>query len=298
MKVGVVRVDEMAEDRIAVLQRLSERGEIASWEELVVTEDLLVQQEDQGSVRGVIESVDVVFIAVPGGYACQLATRALYLGRHVFLGRTALPTLGECKSLAALAEEAGAEIGISRPMRFHPLFQLLPDEMRATSLALHHASKTYDAVRFQQMLEDAIDMSCTLAGTCEVLKIESQQVQNSPVHPGSLMVGFRFQNGTYAQIQLRQGVPFYHHTIYAGGGSYELDADLISHVLHVRRLGENENDSSRLAFESHTLPCNDLIEKETTLFLSALAENKPAPVSIFDGLKTLRLVEGIRHNLR
>ncbi len=286
MKVGVIRVDEMAVKRVAVLRGLVDAGELERVQEFVLAEDELVEHE--ALFDEVLAEFSVVFIAVPGAYASHLTTRALRQGKHVFLGRAALPAMAECKVMVALGEEAGVEIGISRLMRFHPFLEQLPAGWRATALTVQQACLEHDAVLFQQMLEDAIDLCCNLAGTGEVRKIEAQLVQNGPAHPGSLMVGLRFQNGTYAQIQLRQGVARPRHVVYAGGGSFELEVDLIA----------PENESARLAFESEPLPRINLIEAETTAFIRALTRRKPVPVSIFDGMQTLRLVEAIRKNLR
>ncbi len=300
MSCGVIRVDEMAVERVAVLRGLVDKGVIEALQDVVVTEEELVN----GGMQQLEMMTDagVVFVAVPGKYAGQLTTHALRLGKHVFLGRAALPGISECKEMAALGEEAGVELGISRLMRFHPFLQRLPAGWRATALSVCEDSQDHDAVQFQQMLEDAIDICCNLAGTGEVRKVEAQLVKNGPAHPGSLMVGFRFQNGTYAQIQLRQGVARPRHIIYAGGGSFEIEVDLIGPAFFIRHQAgtENkaENESARLAFESESLPRINLVEKETTAFIRALTQRIPVPVSIFDGLQTLRLVEAIRKNLR
>lgn len=295
MNIGIVRVEEMAVARMAVLQAWRGAGGIR---EVVVTEEMLMQPALPLAVEKGIAGAEVVFIAVPGAYSAPLARQALRLGKHIFLGRAALPAMADCKALVALGEEAGVELGISRLMRFHPFLKLLPAAWRATALAVHHDTITHHPAHFQQMLEDAIDLCCNLAGTGEVRRVEAQLVQNEPAHPGSLMVGFRFQNGTYAQIQLRQGVARGKQLVYAGGRSFELEADLANHAFFTRHPSDRENDSGRFAFESHPLSQVNLVEIETTRFLNALTEKKPVPVSVLDGLQTLRLIETIRKNLR
>ena len=112
------------------------------------------------------------------------------------------------------------------------------------------------------------------------------------------MIGFRFQNGTYAQIQLRHGAMESHYEVYAGGSSMEFEMNLLNNTLHTRNTSARENDTGRFAFESRTLPHCDLIEKETITFLESIASQKTVSVSIMDGLQTLQLIEGIRKALR
>ncbi len=299
MRVCVIRVRGMAEERIAVLRRLEkERSLIHETTEYLVDEEDLSDPGFLEQLSGLIKDAHVLFVAVPGAYATHLAVQALRMGVHTFLGRSAAPSIAECKMIAALGEEAGVEAGISRIMRFHPFLDALPTAWRANALTVRHDIQSWHQTTFQQMIEDAVDLCCSLAGMGDVRKIEAQQVQNSKKQPGSLMVGFRFQNGTYAQIQLRHGAVSSRHDVYAGGATLEFEVDLQENKLYTRNKGEEENDTHRFAFEGQALPNCNLIEQETIAFLNAIADQKPVPVSIMDGLQTLQLVEGIRKSLR
>ncbi len=298
MTIGVIRVGRMAGERMEVLRRLEEERTVDRVVEWLVREEDLIRPELHDITHQLTAELSVLFIAVPGIYAYHLATKSLRFGLDTFLGRSAVPSIADCKALAALAEEAGVELGISRITRFHSFLDAIPRDWRASSLAVLHESESQDQFAFQQMIEDAVDLCCNLAGMGEVRKIESQLVQRNRAQPGSLMLGFRFQNGTYAQIQLRQGIEQPRYSLYAGGGSFELDVDLNEHTLRVRSSSDYENDIPRIAFESKPLPKTNLIERETRAFLYNLANNQPVPVSIEDGLQTLQLVEKVREGLR
>ena len=301
MKACVIRVEGMAEERIAVLRRLTEvRVDplVEEVREIVVGEEDLLHSEYTDNVIASLDGVRVLFVAVPGAYATHIAKSALRQGMHTFLGRSAAPSIAECQSIAALSEEAGVEAGISRIMRFHPFLSALPENWRANALTVRHERQRWDLKQFRQMMEDAVDLCCNLAGTGDVRKIEAQQIQNQQKLPGSLMIGFRFQNGTYAQIQLRHGVLESRYEVYAGGSSMEFEMNLLNNTLHVRNTSAGENDKGKFAFESQSLPNCDLIEQETITFLDSIASQKSVPVSIMEGLQTLQLIEGIRRALR
>ena len=296
MKAGVIRTENMAEERLHGLYMLAEEKRLVSEiEELRVSEGELSDPRFFKELDSSFENLDVLFVAVPSAYAFHVATTAIRLGMHVFLGRSAGPSIAECLEIAALGEEAGVEVGISRMMRFHPFWAHKSDDWRVSALSLlHHETGLID---FQQMLEDAVDLCCSLAGTSEVRGVDAQLIQYDRQYPSCLITGLRFQNGVYAQIQLRQGVGHEAHVVYAGG-SFELELDLKQNVLMMRTGDAGENERARSAFESHSLQPENLIEIETVAFLKALSAHQPAPITIVDGMQTLRVVEAIRKNLR
>lgn len=286
----------MAVERLRVLRTLAgESRYVSGVEEILVSGDALTEPAFFSELEGRVAGVQVLFIAVPSAYAFHLATLSLRLGMHTFLGRSAGPSIKECREIAALGEEAGVEVGISRIMRFHPFWRCKSDEWRVSTISVqHHVTVTQG---FQQMVEDAVDLCCSLGGTGEVRGVDAQLVQLERQNPNCLLVGLRFQNGVYAQIQLRQGALQERHVVYAGG-SFELELDLIQNLLMTRTSGKMENDKGQSAFESHPLQPENLIEQETRSFLAALTNNQPAPITVEDGLQTLRVVEQIRKNLR
>ena len=106
---------------MAVLRQLEEERSLIheTTEHLVDEEDL----SDPGfleQLSGLIKDAHVLFVAVPGAYATHLAVQALRMGVHTFLGRSAAPSIAECKMIAALGEEAGdaaryRHLGSSQP---------------------------------------------------------------------------------------------------------------------------------------------------------------------------------------
>ncbi len=296
--VGVIRVDGMAIERVAVLEQLAREGAIEDVRVHDVTEADLADAVFLEALPDQLKDVQTVFAGVPSAYTTHLANAALKAGVHTFLGRSAVPSLSECKALAALAEEAGAEVGISRVMRFHPFLDMLPDGWRASAITVRHSEQGHDRTAFQQMLEDAVDLCCSLAGTGEVRRIEAQLVQRSRRYPVCLLVSIRFQNGTYAHLELKQDDRTNTHHVYAGGGGFEIDADLEQQQIYRSRSVGEENEVLSNAFDNKNFRLQDLIATETIAFLASLRDRKPVPISIMDGLQTLRLVENIRKKLR
>ncbi len=295
MKVGVLRVAGMAVERVTALKQADALDAV---EVLDVSESALSDGTILGILPDWLKDLHAIFAGIPGAYVPHVVNVALRAGVHTFLGRAAVPSLSEYKALATLAEEAGVEVGVSRVMRFHPFREMLPAAWRTTAITMRHCKKGQDVTGFQQMLEDAVDLCCSLAGTGEVRKIEAQLVQRSRRYPVCLLAGLRFQNGTYAQLELKQGAQQNVHTVYAGGGGFEFEADFNQQQIHLSRAAGQENEVASSAFDEKKFSLQDLIATETIAFLASLRERKPVPISIMDGLQTLRLVESIRKKLR
>ena len=298
MKVGVIRVAGMAVERVAALEALQQAGALDAVDVRDVSEASLADGTILVTLPDWLKDLQVVFAGIPGAYVPHLANAALRAGVHTFLGRAAVPSISECKALATVAEEAGVEVGVSRVMRFHPFREMLPATWRTTAITMRHCKTDQDPAGFQQMLEDAVDLCCSLAGTGEVRKIEAQLVQQNRRYPVCLLAGLRFQNGTYAQLELRQGAEQKVHTVYAGGGGFEFEADFNQQQIYLSRTAGEENEVESSAFDEKKFRLQDLIATETIAFLASLREKKPVPISIMDGLQTLRLVESIRKKLR
>lgn len=296
MTIALIADEQYAEVRHPVLaQYCKETGShlaFLSWPENGLLEEVL------NEVDQLLTGTQVVFIGVSAAYSFQVAQRALREGVHVFVEWPAMPALPECEEMAQLAEEAGVEVGVSRTNRYHPMFERWQKEWHATSMTVHHDMLEANPTEFKLSLDDTVDLCCCFSGTSDVRKVEAQMLRGSMARPEVLLAGLRFQNGAYAQIQIRQQAPVAAHIAFAAGPGFHLEANLLENKGYLRKSDLDENARIGVAFESFEWPAFDLIEKETTAFLKALDRSIPAPVSLIDGYKTLRLVEVIRKNLR
>lgn len=227
---------------------------------------------ERGELGSALGELDVLFVAVPTAEHYAVAEAAAKQGVHVFLEWPPATSLRECEALAGLAEEAGVEAGVSRPLRFHPGVAARPPEWRATLVLVRYES-IGSSPALMHRLADAVDLSCALARSSSVQRIDAEAVRQGAAWPEVMALGLRFHNGAYAQVVLRQRAGEDVAHLYAASTDIQLDVDLAPVAASPLRA-------------------------ETEAFLGAVAERRPAPVSVLDGLHTMRIVERVMGKLR
>lgn len=231
-------------------------------------------------------AIDVAFVTAPTAAHFRLAEAATKQGTHVFLEWPPATSIAECESIADRAEEAGVEVGVSRPLRFHPLFEALPGDWRAHLIVARQEVDPSTPTFWPPRCADAIDLCCALARSHSVQRIDAEAVPRHAAWPHALAFSLRFHSGTYAQIHLtrsQRAAP--DDWIYVAGADFQVEADWAGSTVYTRQARHTPGDGS-------------LVAAETRAFLNALAEDAIPPVSILDGLHTLRLVERLMERLR
>lgn len=217
--------------------------------------------------------VEVLFCTDGVRHYAQLSEIA-QRGMHLFLEWPPASSVAECLALAALGEEAGVEIGVSRPLRF----QTLPmEEVRSAHMAVVSIDQSFDVAgrgRWKRALEDAVDLALLFARDASPRRIDAAVARSEERFPLSMSAGIRFHNGTYVHLSLRHE-PRRDSTmkIHLAGSGFAVDIDASA------ARGEG-------------------LHRETHAFLDAVAANRPVPVSVSDALQTIRLVERLMERLR
>lgn len=230
-----------------------------------------------------LERADVAFITAPTADHFQLAKAATKRGTHVFLEWPPATSIKECESIVRWAEEASVEVGVSRPLRFHPIFDALPDESRATLIVLRQEVDPNTPAFWPPRCADALDLCCALARSHSMQRIDAEAVPHHAAWPEAIAFGLRFHNGTYAQVSLYRSQRPTDDRLYVAGPDFQLEADWSSQEVYGRSTSSAESS---------------LIEQETQRFLQALKDDTLPPVSVLDGLHTMRLVERLMEQLR
>ena len=220
---------------------------------------------EAADLSGVLEDVDVLYVGVPAGERFEIAAAAVRAGVHAFLEWPPAVSLRECAELVELAEEAGIEIGVSRPLRFHSSF--------AESEIARIVSMRMASVRRNLLheLSDLADLASVLVGSSSVQRIDAETVASAGLNPVTAF-DLRFDNGAYVQGLVHGASSRGLLSVFAAGRSMEW-------VVEVERL-------------------EDLVATETRRFLNAIDEDAPIPVSAYDALQTMRIVERLMGNLR
>jgi predicted dehydrogenase len=242
------------------------------------------RQRPNDDLEALLREVDAVLISVPTSMHYQVAQAAARRGVHLFVEWPPTTSLRECEAVVRLAEEAGIEAGLSRPLRFHPVFSRLPPSWQAR-LVLVRQALSREAPDWQRHLADALDLCCALVRSYGVQRIEAEAVRPDATLPEAVAFGIRFHNGAYAQVQLRHHEAWAGGTCYIGGAGFQGEADL-------------PGEPPQAAPSEPASTADSLLAAETRAFIEAVAARRAVPVSMLDGLHTMRLVERLMKHLR
>lgn len=226
--------------------------------------------------------IDAVFVTVPTAEHFRIAEAATKRGANVFLEWPPATSIPECQAIVGLSEEAGVEVGVSQPLRFHPVFETLPEGGRASLILIRQTMPLAGDAAWPRWLAAAVDLCCALSQSSSVQRIDAEAVRGVSAWPDAVAFGLRFHSGAYAQVSIRRSAGSAGGALYAAGPGFEVEAAF------------GENDAGSQAYVSEL----SLVEAETRAFLRAVAGQQPAPVAILDGLHTMRLVEGLMKKLR
>lgn len=285
VRVGIVGQGVRAAARRAVLEAMPGVAVVGQLEEVAGYAAVMAGRGRlNDDLEALLQGVDAVLIAVPTSMHYQVAQAAARRGVHLFVEWPPTTSLRECEAVVRLAEEAGIEAGLSRPLRFHPVFSRLPPSWQARLVLVRQAlsGATPD---WHRPLADALDLCCALVRSYGVQRIEAEAVRRDAGLPEAVAFGIRFHNGAYAQVQLRRDEVQAGGTCYIGGSGFQGEADLPG--------GPPEGAPPEPAPAA-----GSLLAAETRAFIEALAARRAAPVSMLDGLHTMRLLERLMKHLR
>jgi predicted dehydrogenase len=216
-----------------------------------------------------------------------VAQAAARHGVHLFLEWPPATSIRECESIVQLAEEAGVEVGVSRPLRFHPLLDALGDQ-RVHLIVLRQEVDANTPAFWPPRCADALDLCCALAQSHSIQRIDAEAVPRHAAWPEAIAFALRFHSGTYAQVSLYRRQQPGDDLLYVAGADMQLESDLEGTTLHGH---PSPGDAVTRAGQS-------AVEQETTAFLDALKAGQIPPVTVLDGLHTMRLVERLMEQLR
>ena len=257
-----------------------------------------VAPHDRAVLDDVLRRVDAVVIEAPLADRFALAETAARHGVHALLAWPPA-SIEETRALVRLGEEAGVEIGVRRPLRWHPAVQAIRSDA-PPGLLLWQQEIAGDPRTWSRRLADAVDVCRALAGGGGVRRVEAESVRLAAARPEATAVSLRFDNGAYTQISLRRAAAD-RCLIYAAGPSTTRTADLSGVQARLDAAG----DAGAREVDAGTAPSSDdpaapaaLVAADLRAFLRAIADDRPAPVAALEALHTLRLVERLMERLR
>ena len=304
MQIGIVGSKEFVVSRGDMLEAISVQKENLITETKALHWPYDATTEPAWFQEGLasISYLDAVLISVPSAFMYTVTQFCLRAGLHVYLDWNSSVSISEYEKLARLSEEAGTELGIDLPLRFHPLFNTVPAKRAASIFRIQRTFSTPSTLLFQQAIDQAFELCYHYSLTSELQRIDAQLVRSTSSIPNALLASLRFQNGTYAHVYISQASPIESYVLQASGTGFNIEVDMLHTVLRqahpLQRENTEENALSPGAFEVTPLPQHNLHEVALKAFVEAIAVGKPAPASILDGLQTKRIIEKLRKCLR
>lgn len=220
-----------------------------------------------------LRPLDVVLIATPPAERFRATEMALREGVHCFVAWPPTPALQDLERLNRLAEEAHIEVGVSRPLRFHPALQDVREQKPPALLVYRQQVGGHGVVPWHARLAETVDLCCALAHSSSVLRIEGEAVRGGTTWIEAVAFGLRFHSGTYAQLLMWR------------------DGEDEAPEVYLARTGWHRRFRLEAAHDA-------LRQAEVVAFLQAVAARRPAPVSLLETLQVLRIVERLMSRLR
>ena len=297
MQLGIITDSDEETPRLAACERLrqSETGgdqPIKTWR---VAEDALIQDAVSDELVLFAQNLDALFLDVPAAYSFDLTQTAIKHGLHVMLEPAAFPAITEARQLLHLAEEAGVDISISRPIRFHPLLKNWTAEQHSRLTMIRHTASPDAPI--QSMLEEAVDACCYVAGVSDVQQLDAQAARNASGFLELVAASLRFHNGSYAQLQVGHTRTDNEYRIDTIGRGFHLQLDMLAGTRKDQKIDATQNEAARSAFDPAFNP-HDLAFDETKSFIEAILDKGPQLTTLTEGIRIQRIVEGIRMKLR
>lgn len=245
----------------------------------------------EADLAAVMQQVDAIGVAGPTAQHYRIAEIATQWGVHVYLGWPPATSVRECAAIGRLAEEASVEVGVHLTGRQHPILTRLPRDSRPRLITLHQTVPTGTAWRWQADLAHTVDLCSALARSHSVQRIDAEAVRGTGGQPVALAFSLRYHNGIFAQVSLRQGRTA-DSRLYVAGPQFQWVSTLLGDEIITLTPHRKEYEVSQLQRASPT-------QQQGFLgFLQAVSEKRSVPVSILDGLNTMRLLERLQARLR
>lgn len=234
-------------------------------------------------------------VVVVGGEGRAARLReVLARGAHAFAAWPPTASVEATERLAAMAEEAGAEVGVGRPLPVARLLAGRPAGWRARLATVELAAAPggrLAAAPPAHRLAGGLDLCAALVGRRALadLDVEAHRwpADGSGVPPGALAAALRFRNGAFATLLLRDAphVRTDHVSVFAAGGAGTLSATSLDGPLCL--------DGAPRA----GLPDGPGLADEAAAFVAAIRAGAPPPFSLHDALATLRLAERVAQRI-
>lgn len=315
MNVGIVGLGHLGKIHLKLLSEIPEFKVNALYD---IDKQLIANLAYQNDVRScnsydeLLELCDVVLIITPTPTHFELASKAIKMGKHVFIEKPATDNPDDTKILINLAKEASVIVQIGHVERFNPAFTAAknhidnPLHVEIQRLACYNVRGTDVSVVLDLMIHD-IDLLLNIIKS-KIRKISASGASIVSKTADLANVRIEFDNGCVANLtasrvamnNVRKMNIFQHNTF--------INIDLLNKSTIINKIqpvttisgnkgivldtGDGQQKFEILQNQPIINPVN-AIKTELEYFYKSIAEGFPLAVSLSDAEKALQVVHEI-----
>jgi len=309
LKIGVVGAGHLGKIHIKLLKEINSCELVGFYDadeqtmQKVANELQVKAFPDYNSLLNAVEAVDVVTPTLSHHF---YATKALRVGKHVFIEKPIATTIEEAKEIEQMASEIKAKVQIGHVERFNPAFTAAlpycnnPMFIETHRLAQFNPRGTDVSVILDLMIHD-LDIVLHVVKS-NIKKISASGVAVVSETPDIANARIEFDNGCVANLtSSRLSLKNMRKTRLFQRDAY-ISIDFLDKEAHIVRMKQVEGEVGPLSmtvdlgpnkgvkeifFENPKIEANNAIKDELESFIYSIRENKTPVVSATDGLNAL-----------
>lgn len=314
LRVGVLGAGHLGKIHIKCLQN-SDKYELIGFYDNFMENALLVEKEYNvksfESIDELLKNVDVVDIVTPTITHFECASKALKMGKHVFIEKPIVATPDEAKALISIAEEANRNVQVGHVERFNPAFVSVKDRIvspvfiEAHRLSMFNPRGNDVPVVLDLMIHD-IDVILSIVKS-EIRNIYANGVSIVNSTPDIANVRIEFKNGAIANLTASRFSMKNMRKMRIFQRDAYISVDFLtkeSEVITIKdanpetagmfdMLIDTKEGTKRIKVDKPEIVQINAIQTELGCFADSIVNNTKPAVSIYDGCKALEVAHEI-----
>lgn len=321
LRLGVIGVGRLGEIHVRLARELEHADLVGITDTDALRAAAVAEQYGVrafGSPEELLGEVDAVCIVTPTSAHHAIGVKALEAGKHCFIEKPIAATVEEGEDLAKRAEEAGLVVQVGHVERFNPAILALRDRapvpmfVEAHRLAQFSPRATDVAVVLDLMIHD-IDIVLALNHGLVPDEIRASGVAVVSDEIDIANARLEFPNGCTANLTASRisRNPMRKMRLF-GRDSY-ISVDFADQSLEVFSITDVDPEvgptgllgaielgsrNRNIGYERPSVPKVNAIGEELRLFVEAIRNDVPPPVTAREGIEALRICESILAQIR
>lgn len=314
LRVGILGAGHLGKIHIKCLQN-SDKYRVVGFYDSLAANALTVEKEygikAYSEIDELLKDVDVVDIVTPTVTHFDCASRALRLGKHVFIEKPIVATNDEAKELIKIAEEAGKKVQVGHVERFNPAFISIKDKINSPVFIEAHRLSMFNPrgndvpVVLDLMIHD-IDVILSIVKS-DIQHIYANGVSIVNSTPDIANVRLEFKNGAIANLTASRfsmknmrKMRIFQRDAYISVDFLTKESEIIT-ITDANRetagmfdmLIDTNEGTKRIKVDKPEIEAINAIQTELEYFVDSITNNTEPVVSIYDGCKALEIANEI-----